>query len=132
MIRKSCRGAFAAALTLGVFAFPGMSWAQEGDADRGQQAFQQCTACHSLDAGENRMGPSLAGVFGKEVGSVEGYDYSVALSKVDFAWTEENLDEWLADPDAMLPRNRMTFPGVADARARADIIAYLRRISQDQ
>jgi cytochrome c len=101
-----------------------------GDAEAGAQVFRACAACHTLEPGAQRTGPSLAGVFGREAGTAEGFHrYSDVLKSADLVWSEDTLDGFLADPQAFLPGNRMTFPGLADAQARADVIAYLQAAS---
>lgn len=102
-----------------------------GDPDRGAAAFAQCAACHSVKAGEHLTGPSLARVWGRKAGTLEGFGrYSDALKNAEVVWNEEALDRWLTDPQAFIPNNLMTFPGVKDARARADLIAYLKAVSE--
>jgi cytochrome c len=97
-----------------------------GDPKRGAQAFRACTACHSLEPGRHRTGPSLAGVFGRKAGTAETFRrYSPALKAADVVWNEVTLDAWIADPQAFIPGNRMAFRGLSDAQARADLIAYL-------
>jgi cytochrome c len=97
------------------------------DPDAGAQVFRTCAACHTLEPGVHRTGPSLAGVFGREAGTAEGFHrYSDALSSADLVWREDTLNRFLADPQAFLPGNRMTFAGIADAQARADVIAHLK------
>ena len=92
-----------------------------------RRCFGACAACHTLEPGEHRTGPSLAGVFGRKAGTAEGFHrYSDALKSADLVWREDTLDGFLADPRAFLPGNRMTFSGIADAQARADVIAYLQ------
>lgn len=98
-----------------------------GDPQAGAQGFRMCAACHTLEPGAHRTGPSLAGVFGRKAGTAEGFHrYSDALRSADLVWREDTLNAFLADPQALLPGNRMTFPGIADAQARADVIAYLQ------
>jgi cytochrome c len=98
-----------------------------GDAEAGAQAFRTCAACHALEPGLRRTGPSLAGVFGREAGAAEGFHrYSDALRSAALVWREDTLDPFLADPQGFLPGNRMTFRGIDDAQARADLIAYLQ------
>jgi cytochrome c len=98
-----------------------------GEPERGAQVFRSCAACHSLEPGQHRTGPSLAGILGRHAGTVEGFArYSSALEQADVTWTEETLDRWLADPQALIPGNSMTFPGIRDEQARADLIAYLK------
>jgi cytochrome c len=102
-----------------------------GDPVAGAQAFGACAACHSLEPGVHRTGPSLAGVFGRKAGTAEGFHrYSSALKSADLVWREDTLSEFLADPQAFLPGNRMTFSGIPDAQARADVIAYLKDTSE--
>jgi cytochrome c len=98
-----------------------------GDPEAGAEVFRTCAACHTLEPGAHRTGPSLAGVFGRKAGTAEGFNrYSDALRSADLVWNEDALNTFLADPQAFLPGNRMTFPGIADAQGRADVIAYLQ------
>jgi cytochrome c len=98
-----------------------------GDPEAGAQAFRACAACHTLEPGEHRTGPSLAGVFGRKAGTAEGFRrYSDAMRSADLVWREDTLNGFLADPQAFLTGNRMTFSGIPDAQARADVIAYLK------
>ncbi len=106
--------------------------AADGDAGKGQQVFQQCAACHSIQPGQTLMGPSLAGVVDREAGSVAGFNYSDALSSASFAWTEERLDSYIADPSGDLPGNRMPFAGMSNGEERRDVIAYLKTLSSQQ
>ena len=101
-----------------------------GDAKRGASAFRACVACHSIEPGMHRTGPSLAGLWGRAAGSLEGFTrYSNALKRSGIVWDERTLDAWLRDPQATIPGNYMIFQGLADARARADLIAFLREAS---
>src|SRR5919106_5730285 len=87
----------------------------EGDPEAGAQVFRTCVACHTLEPGAHRTGPSLAGVFGRKAGRAEGFHrYSDALRSADLVWNEDALNAFLADPQAFLPGNRMTFPGIRD------------------
>lgn len=101
-----------------------------GDVKRGASAFRACVACHSIEPGMHRTGPSLAGLWGRAAGSLEGFTrYSNALKRSGIVWDERTLDAWLRDPQATIPGNYMIFQGLADARARADLIAFLRETS---
>jgi cytochrome c len=105
---------------------PAASGAGPGDPEQGASAFRACAACHSLQPGRHLTGPSLAGVFGRKAGTAAGFRrYSPALKAADVVWNEMTLDAWIADPQALIPGNRMTFPGLPDAQARADLIAFL-------
>jgi cytochrome c len=102
----------------------------EGDAQEGAKAFRACAACHSLTPGRHMTGPSLAGLWDRKAGTAAGFTrYSDALKSAGVTWNGESLDPWLADPSAFIPGNRMTFPGIRDAKARADLIAYLQQAS---
>jgi cytochrome c len=94
--------------------------------EAGRRVFAQCRSCHVIDAqGAHRVGPNLHGVFGREVGTAEGFTYSAALQSADFTWTAEQLDHWLENPQTFLPGNRMAFAGLRDATERRDVIAYV-------
>ena len=101
-----------------------------GDAERGAKLFAQCMACHSTSPGEHLTGPSLAHVYGRKAASAEGFRrYSEALQKSRVVWNEATLDKWLADPEALVPGTTMTFPGIKDPGRRADLVSYLRAVS---
>ena len=107
--------------------------AAPGDPKEGARVFRACNACHSLEPGKHRTGPSLAGVIGRTAGTVEGFHrYSPALKGSGVVWEEATLDAWLKDPGAFIPGNRMTFRGIADDKARADLIAYLEQPTSSQ
>jgi len=94
--------------------------------EAGRRVFAQCRSCHTIDEGAgNRVGPNLHGVFGREVGSVEGFSYSQPVQDANFTWDAEQLDHWLQNPQTFLPGNRMAFAGVRDQTQRRDLIAYL-------
>lgn len=100
----------------------------DGDAARGERLYNsRCIACHSLDA--NRVGPRHRGMFGREAGSVPDYQYSAALVSASLHWSAELLDQWLQNPETLVPGQRMNFR-VPSAEDRADIIAFLKRESK--
>jgi cytochrome c len=102
-----------------------------GDPVKGKADFEQCAACHSLEAGQNGVGPSLHGLFGRKSGAEEDFAYSAALRRANVTWTPEMLDRYLADPQGGVFRgNRMPFAGISDAQARADLIAYLEQATK--
>ncbi|MDB5448865.1 MAG: cytochrome c, class [Phenylobacterium sp.] len=96
-----------------------------GDPVHGKALFAQCAGCHSVVAGQNLLGPSLAGVVGRGAASVAGFHYSPAMQASHLVWTRENLDRYLASPATVVSGTSMAFPGVPNARDRADLIAYL-------
>ena len=98
-----------------------------GDPQRGAQAYDsRCTGCHSVE--QNRVGPRHAGVFGRRAGALSDFDYSPALKAAGFKWDTARLDRWLADPEALVPGQRMGF-SVSDPAVRADLVAYLATLT---
>ena len=89
--------------------------------------FAQCSVCHSVEPGENQIGPTLAGVFGRRAGAVPGFNYSDAIEGSNLTWNQANLDRFLADPDGVVPGTTMALPGVEQG-ARRRIIEYLRTL----
>jgi nitrite reductase (NO-forming) len=96
-----------------------------GDAAAGRLVFRKCQACHSMDAGKNMLGPSLAGIMGRKAGAEAGYNYSPAMKQAGIVWDGKTLDAYLADPQKAVPGNKMPFPGLKTDHDRADVIAYL-------
>lgn len=96
-----------------------------------QVAFNNaCRTCHSMREGDHRLGPSLHGVVGRKAGSVEGYDFSSAMQSAGIDWTAENLDAFIANPDQVVHGNAMKpYGGIDDPKQRAEIVAYLKSIS---
>ena len=99
----------------------------DGDAARGENKFEECAACHKIAPGEDNVGPSLHGVFGRKAGTLADFRYSPALKRSGITWTAQTLDTFLADPQKVVPANRMPYAGLADASDRADLIAYLQK-----
>ena len=114
------------ALTLGLInAY--VAQAESADPRRGQMVFRACAACHSLEPNRNMTGPSLTHLWGRRAGGLESFRrYSPALKSSDIIWEDRTLDEWLTDPKTFIPNNHMTFPGIKDAQARADLLAFLK------
>jgi cytochrome c2 len=104
--------------------------AQQGDATRGEQKFVECAACHSIAKGVNNVGPTLAGIFGRKAGALADFRYSAAMRKSGITWTPQTLDAYIADPQKRIPANRMPYAGLPDAAARADLIAYLEKVTK--
>ena len=102
----------------------------QGDAGRGEARFADCAACHATQPGVNNVGPSLAGVFGRNAGTAADFRYSPALKRSGIVWTAESLDMFLADPQKMVAGNRMPYAGMPDAADRADLIAYLMKAAR--
>jgi cytochrome c len=88
---------------------------------------KRCSGCHALD--RDKEGPRLGGVYGRNAGAVESFQYSEALKKSGIKWTEETLDKWLTDPDKLVRNNDMAFH-VEKPDERSEIIAYLKDSSK--
>ncbi|CAN7599949.1 c-type cytochrome [Pseudoduganella sp. LjRoot289] len=115
-----------ACMLLAVCAAPPAPAKAGGDAVRGKQLYSaHCMACHSADV--SMAGPAHRGVFGRKAGSVADFAYSPALKRSGIVWDAGTLDRWLSDPEKLVPGQAMNY-SVADAQARADLIAYLRTL----
>jgi cytochrome c len=107
--------------------------AQTGDAGdpvAGKVVSARCGACHSFTPGQNKMGPSLAGVVGRKSGTVPDFNYSPAMAGIHLTWDKATLDKYLTNPRAVVPGTKMIFPGIPNAVDRANLIAFLSAESQ--
>lgn len=100
--------------------------AGDGDATKGRRVFAKCMACHTVQDGQNRVGPSLYGIIGAPAGSKDGFNYTDAIANSGIIWTEDVMFAYLENPMEYLPGTRMIFPGLPAAQDRADVIAYLK------
>ncbi|SFB00859.1 cytochrome c [Poseidonocella pacifica] len=99
------------------------------DAGSGERVFGKCRACHKLEDGANAVGPHLYGVVGREVASVDGFNYSGALAESPAdVWSPENLQAFLENPKGYAPGTAMSFNGLPKVEDRANVIAYLETI----
>ena len=114
-------------LMAGVALMAGVSSASAQDAAAGEKVFNACKACHTLEAGKNRVGPSLHGLIGRPAGSVEGFAYSPAMKNAGVTWTDENLAKYLADPKGFVAGNKMAFAGVKKEDDLKNLIAFLKQ-----
>jgi cytochrome c len=116
---------------LATITFLSPALAQRGDVSRGQRDFQACAPCHSLEPDRNMTGPSLADLWNRKAGSLPSFSrYSQALKTSGIIWDEATLDEWLRDPQHLIPGNTMPFSGVRDAGRRGDLLAFLKEATQ--
>ena len=122
---------------LAVFAFATAfvsGQASGADAENGEYLFKTiCATCHSIQPGSHRTGPSLHKIWGRPAGMAEGFDYSDALrgaAEDELVWTEENLDKFVRRPRSLVRGNKMAYLGLRDDADRADLLAYLKRMSQ--
>ena len=90
-------------------------------------SFAQCSVCHAVTKGAPAgLGPNLVGVYGRKAGSAPGYGYSPALKASKLVWTQVELDRWLTSPMKLVPGTKMAYMGQADAKKRAELVAYLK------
>ena len=88
---------------------------------------KNCTVCHTLEAGKNKIGPSLAGVVGRKAGSVPGFAYSAANKNSGDTWDEQTLDTYLTDPRKFMPGTKMVFAGIKNPEDRNALVEYLKQ-----
>jgi cytochrome c len=98
---------------------------------QGARIFGACAACHSLAPDRNMTGPSLAELWNRKAGTLASFHrYSAALKSSGIVWDDKTLDEWLADPQHLVPGNTMTFKGIKNPQQRADLLAFLKEATQ--
>lgn len=100
---------------------------QTADAGRGERQFAKCTACHTINqGGANGLGPNLWGRMGAAIAAVPGYSYSAALQgKAGQPWSWDAMSQWIQSPRRFAEGTKMTFAGIADPQARADLLVYM-------
>jgi cytochrome c len=104
----------------------------KADPAKGQASARKCTACHDLSkGGPNKVGPNLYGVVGRPVASHPGFNYSAALKAKGGTWAYEDLDKFVHNPKAVVPGTTMAFAGVPPASERANLLSYLRSLSDN-
>lgn len=122
MIKKAVFAALASAV---LFAAPAQA---AGDAAAGEKVFNQCKACHEVEKGVNKVGPTLKGVVGRKAASVEGYKYSAAMTAKGaegVVWDEATLTAYLPNPKAYVPGTKMAYAGLKKPEDVANLIAFL-------
>ena len=115
-------------LAFHILAAMAASSAVAADVETGKTAFKKCALCHAIEAGKNKIGPSLFGIVGRKSAALDNFNYSEAMKKFDHVWDEETLDKYLADPRGTVPGTKMIFPGIKDKTERDDVIAYLETL----
>jgi cytochrome c len=109
----------------GIAGLVGAAHAQ-GSVRHGQAIYKdQCMACHALD--RNKIGPAHRGVFGRIAGTAPGYDYSPAFRKSRLVWNEKTLNQWLFNPEKLIPGQRMDYY-LEQQQDRDDVIAFLKSL----
>ncbi len=120
-------------LLAGGLSFPVLAQnASGGDAAAGEKTFAICRACHEIGPGaKNAVGPVLNGVVGRKAGSYAGYQYSEANKSSGITWTAEELEKYLANPQAVVPHTKMIFPGLKNPQQVKNVIAFLEQYGPD-
>ncbi|NQU58360.1 MAG: c-type cytochrome [Rhodospirillales bacterium] len=101
-----------------------------GDAKKGEKVFKKCKACHSMEAGKHKIGPSLAGIVGKKAGSSDFKKYK-ALKGADFTWDEDTISAWITNQkdflkEKGLPTKTSMRVAIKKEDDREDVVAYLK------
>lgn len=115
-------------LAVGLF-LPAGAVLAEGDASAGAKTFKQCAACHNATDAKNKVGPSLMGIVGRPVATVDGFKYSAAMKEFGTdgkVWSEELLAEYLPKPRELVKGTTMAFAGLKKPEDIANLIAYLK------
>ena len=98
---------------------------------QGERMFGACAACHSLEPDRNMTGPSLAELWDRKAGGLASFRrYSDALRSSGVVWNDKTLEEWIEDPQQLVPGNTMTFQGLKNKQQRADLLAFLRQATR--
>ncbi|WP_265516134.1 c-type cytochrome [Nitratireductor luteus] len=108
----------------------------DADPSAGEGIFKRCQACHTAEqGGANKVGPNLWNIVERPVASHEGFSYSAAMQEFaqggETVWDYENLDHFLISPKGLVPGTAMAFAGLKKIEDRADLIAYLRTLSDN-
>jgi cytochrome c len=100
--------------------------ASAADANHGKTLYTACLACHTEKP--DALGPSLKGIVGRKSGSLEDFRYSAAMKRANLTWDEQNLRDYLKDPQTKVKGNRMPFSGFGNDNDTADVVAYLQTL----
>lgn len=115
----------------GVAALLGMAALQPAsaqDVENGAEVYKKCRACHQVgETAKNAVGPKLNGLFGRKAGTIEGFTYSDANKSSGVTWDEATFTNYIKDPRAAMPGNKMAFAGIKDDADIKDLTAFLKQ-----
>jgi len=101
-----------------------------GDPAAGEKVFaSHCASCHATKPGENKIGPSLAGIVDSKSGTVAGFEFSAAMREANVTWDDANLDKYLANPAGFIHGTKM-FVNLPNESDRQNVIAYLNTLKK--
>ena len=102
------------------------------DAQKGKTVFNVCLVCHAIGPGaQNKIGPELNGLDGRNAGTVPNFDYSDANKNSGIVWNEETFEDYIKNPAAKIPDTKMTFAGVKNEHQVKDLWAYINQFDAD-